>query len=120
MPIPEWPSTLPQELLISGHKETAAANTLRTPMDVGPAKVRRRSTAAVMPLEGQIKITKSQLETFKAFFHDDLLDGSLRFSWVLPSDGVTAVEMRFTDPPEWSAAQEPDYFLLSMKLEVLP
>ncbi|QLH37711.1 MAG: hypothetical protein HWD60_00095 [Defluviicoccus sp.] len=40
-----WPSSLPQKPLVDGFSETAPNLVVRSPMDVGPAKVRRRATA---------------------------------------------------------------------------
>jgi hypothetical protein len=119
MSIPDWPATLPQNILIPGYGESLPDTNVKASMDVGPAKVRRRATAAVRPVSGQLVLTLAQLGDFKDFYNDDLLNGSLRFAWVDPYDGTTAVEMRFTEVPSWSA-QDPDNFVVNVKLEILP
>lgn len=119
MSVPVWPVTLPQILLVSGYQEGARDNNLRSAMDSGPAKVRRRATAAVRPVKGKLVMTAAQLEIFKSFYADDLLDGSLRFSWTEPTDSGTAAEMRFKEAPAWSAV-DPGVYEVNMSLEILP
>jgi hypothetical protein len=114
-----WPATLPQILLIEGYEEKLPDVNLRSAMEVGPAKVRRRVTAAVRPVTGQLIMTLAQIETFKGFYNDDLLGGSLRFGWFDPYDETTMVEMRFTEVPALSPV-DPGLYKVSMKLEILP
>lgn len=117
MSIPSWPATMPQELLMSGYSESPPNVALRTSMDIGPAKLRRRSTSAVRPITGEQIITTSQLADFKLFYNTDLLGGTLRFSWTDPVTEVAA-EMRFSEPPSW--APEEGFYRLRMSLEILP
>jgi hypothetical protein len=114
-----WPVTIPQDLLVDGYGEATPDVAIKSNMDVGPAKVRRRTTAAVRPITGKMVMTLTELGLFKSFYNTDLLGGSLRFDWTDPYDGSTAVEMRFTAPPSWSAI-DPDHFEVSMALEILP
>ena len=46
-----WPLDLPQKPLLQGFSETLPNLVTRSPMDIGPAKVRRRSTAGVTQLQ---------------------------------------------------------------------
>ena len=114
----EWPATLPQNLLIDGFSKSPANLMIRSQMDAGPAKVRRRFTAGVKPIQGEIKLTEAQLDTFKTFFNDTLIGGTLRFDWIDPDDGTTEVEMRFVEPPVWT--REGDLFVVEMSLEIMP
>ena len=41
----DWPATLPQEILAEGYEEGLPDVLVRTKMDAGPDKVRRRATA---------------------------------------------------------------------------
>lgn len=118
MSVPTWPITLPQDLLIAGYGESPGDNQLRSNMDVGPAKVRRRSTAAPRKVKGGVILTREQLVTFREFYDDILLSGTLRFSWHDPTKPESAVEMRFTEVPSWTA--ESGQFNLSLSLEILP
>lgn len=119
MSIPAWEATLPTRLVISGYGESPADNLLRTSMESGPAKQRRRSAAGVRPIDGKLILTATQLATFKTFYNTTLLSGSLRFSWVDPVDGTTAVEMRFTKVPSWSAISG-TLFDVALSLEIMP
>lgn len=84
MAIPVWPAALPQELITDGYGQQAPNTIIATQMDVGPGKRRRRTSAGVQPVRGQIVVTEEQLETLREFFHKDLGDGALRFAWVDP------------------------------------
>jgi|ADurb_Leu_02_Slu_FD_contig_41_16848_length_484_multi_1_in_0_out_0_1 hypothetical protein len=119
MAIPSWPNALPQNLLSEGYNESLRDNVLRSTPDAGPAKVRRRATAGVKPVSGRQALTTTELQALITFYETDLLDGSLRFSWTSPIDGTTAVEMRFTSPPSWSAI-EPGLWDVAIAVEVLP
>jgi hypothetical protein len=116
--IPQWPTTLPQLLEAAGYARSAADVTLRTAMDAGPAKVRRRFSAGPQPVSGRITLTDAQLATFHAWFRDSLLGGALRFSWTDP-DSQEPVEMRFTGPPTWTA-RDSNLYHLQLPLEILP
>ena len=115
--INDWPASLPQNILSQGYSEAFADNRIRTSMDIGPAKVRRRGTVAVIPIRGNIIVTAAQLETLETFYNDTLYNGALRFAWKNPRT-EEAVEMRFTDTPTWF--QEDAYYRVNLALEILP
>jgi hypothetical protein len=117
MTIPVWPSALPQNLQMNGYQEEAANLVITSQPDIGPAKIRRRSTAGVRPVKGNLTLTKTQLQTLLGFYNDDLLGGALRFSWEDPVH-ETSVEMRFVDPPGWTSRD--GYFDVDLSLEILP
>lgn len=79
-----WPSILPQYLQVSGYSEALANQLLRSEMDAGPAKARRRFTAATRPVTGDIVVTQEQLAFFRYWFANVIYGGSLRFGWVDP------------------------------------
>jgi len=118
MSIPDWHTDLPDYLLIEGYGETLPNNLIRSEMDTGPAKVRRRNTAGAYQVSGQQYLTAAQLSTLKTFYQSTLLDGSLRFAWTDPLDSETAVEMRFVEPPTWTKVE--GYILVTYTFEVLP
>lgn len=118
MPIPSWPADLPQNILAQGFKGGLPNNQIRTNMDVGPAQVRRRGTVATKPVTGNIIIDPDKLPVLEEFHKTTLLDGTLRFKWVKPEDGVTVVEMRFTDTPTWDWVD--GHYNVTLPLEILP
>ena len=118
MSIPAWPATLPTELLAQGYGEAPGDNRLRSPMEVGPPKVRRRATSSPRKISGNVLLTEDQLDDFKTFYDTTLLSGTLRFTWNDPTAPTIEVEMRFDEIPSW-VVQGVDYNV-SMTLEILP
>jgi hypothetical protein len=89
-------------------------------MDAGPAKVRRRSTAAPVPFKGRMRMTNAQLDAFKTFCAEDLLDCTLRYNFTDPDDRTTAIEVRMVKPlPSWSPVGADDW-MVDISLEILP
>jgi len=119
MSIPAWDNSLPQYLVAKGYGQSPPAVTIKSEMDAGPAKVRRRFTAGVSPVSGTMIMTAAQLATFDTFFNTTLLGGSLRFSWTKPPVHSAACEMRFTEVPNWTSLGG-DNYEVSLSLEVLP
>src|ERR1700735_4998507 len=81
MPTPTWPTTLPQYLLKRGYQTSMPNVLLRTQMDAGPPKVRRRFSAAITPVKGKEVMSGDQLEDLRNFFLNDLMGGALVFQW---------------------------------------
>jgi len=112
-----WPVSLPQAPLI-GHVERAPDLVVRTTMDAGPDKVRRRFTAGVRPLTMTMIVDESQFSTLDDFFVTTLAGGVLSFDLTVPSTGLTE-RMRFVGPPEYVLAT-PTKWRVRLDLEVLP
>jgi hypothetical protein len=119
MSVPAWDSDLPQELFVNGYSQSPPNVTIKSEMDAGPAKVRRRFTAGVEPVSGTMIMDATELAALDTFYNTTLLGGSLRFSWTKPPAHSVACEMRFTEPPTWTAI-EPGMYQVSMSFEVLP
>lgn len=115
--MPAWPASLPQAPLL-GHSEAAPDVLLRTNMDAGPAKVRRRFTAGVRAVIVPLLLDDAQVTTLDEFFTTTLAGGALRFDHVLPRTGAV-VQYRFTAPPEYELIA-PSKWRATLKLEVLP
>jgi hypothetical protein len=119
----EWPATLPQYLPVSGYQEQPPDTTLRTSMDAGPAKLRRRYTANVRNITATLMLSEAQLRTLDAFYVTDTRGGSLPFDWVHPRYAGESpsypVTMRFIKQPSY-AAVEPDYYSAQLELEIMP
>jgi hypothetical protein len=112
-----WPVTLPQSILADGYSETLPDTVIRTSMDVGPAKVRRRISNNSFPIVGTLVISRTQVGYLKTFYNTTLLGGSLAFDWADPTTRAT-VSMRFTGPPKISSVS--GWYKVDMALEVLP
>lgn len=118
MIIPIWPTTLPQAFAAASYKESPANLLVSSQTDIGPAKIRRRSSSGPRPVSGSMTMTREQLISLRAFYTDDLVDGSLRFSWRDPLEADAPAEYRFVDPPEWSA--DAGLYTVTLSLEILP
>ena len=117
--MPSWPVDLPPLVTTAGFLETYPWGNLRTEMDAGPAKVRRRTTAAARPIACQIKCTGDQLTDLENFIHADLADGVLPFTWVHPRTQLAAT-FRFREPPSWVPSSGGQTWTVTLPLEVLP
>lgn len=114
-----WPASLPQNVEISGYKEQPGAVVIRTQMDAGPAKQRRRSTARAKPITIQLQLDATQRAAFIAFHENDIADGALSFTWVHPVTRAAAT-VRIVEGKYDLSALSGTRFLLSMTIEVLP
>lgn len=77
-----WPATLPKHPNANGYTETGGPNVLRTGMDNGPAKQRRRGTKP-QTVQCTYQMTVTQLATFETFVATTLR-GTARFGWWHP------------------------------------
>jgi hypothetical protein len=115
-----WPTTLPQTVE-RGFTESIGLNVLRTPMDAGPAKMRRRSVRPET-LSVQFLFTTAQVAILETFIIDTL-QGVYRFGFRHPRKGTT-VETRIvptSDGQYFTAAyRAPGYWGISLQLEILP
>ncbi len=112
-----WPSGLPQRPLAEGFTESAVPSVVRTDMDVGPAKMRRRYTAEVRVYSMGLLLTTAQVATLETFYYTTL--GCVdEFDWVDHRTGST-VSYRFRSPPQYGEAG-PGYWRTVLDLEVLP
>lgn len=121
--MPTWPVTLPQNLLLPLTAKPKPAK-IRSDMETGPAKQRPRFTAAIEELESSLLMTQAQYEIFKAFFADDLGQGSLDFDWIDPQTGDAAT---LSFPAQYEASLVVPHsditeriWRVTMKLEIKP
>lgn len=95
-----WPTYLPAPLQ-SGYEINTDDPNLRTQMDAGPDRVRRRFTAIPSRVPVRWRFTESELALFEAWHKYEALDGSAWFTVNLANGlGIQAMEARFTKPPK--------------------
>jgi len=111
-----WPDSLPPTLLLAGLSIRPQDNVIRTAMDAGPKKARRRYTARTVTYAGKQVFDAVKMEVFEQFYHTVLADGVLRFNFTDPVTLETA-EFRFTGP--YSAAALDGLWEVAMPLERL-
>lgn len=115
-----WPGTLPQNPQDS-YSETGGVLLLNTPMDAGPAKLRKRGNKpSVMSVN--FNMTTAQVNTFELFVKDTL-KGTARFGFTHPRTG-SVVEVRIVPQGNGELYNigyiNNVYWSVSFQLEVLP
>ena len=90
-----YPSVLPG-FRLSGFALEPLETTVRTEMETGPARARRRTATRVTEIPVQARYTESERRIFDAWFEHKLNSGVAWFNVVLPfGDGLETVEARF-------------------------
>lgn len=118
-----WPASLPQSLLYD-LTEKRQAGKVRSQMDTGPAKQRKRFTAVTKEYDGALVLTQAQVATFKTFYETTLGEGAVSFTWIDPFLDTSA-SLRFRDEPEITLIRPSDtlgdrLYRVTMPLEMLP
>lgn len=115
-----WPPTLPQSPQ-KGFTETGGVLVLRTPMDAGPAKQRRRGKKP-QELSLTFIMTTAQTQTLETFVKDTLR-GTARFGFKHPRLN-TIVETRIVPQGAGDLYSfsylAPGFWSVSLELEILP
>lgn len=117
-----YPSTLPDwQLPVSWQAQNG---TVRTSMDTGPDKVRRRFSAVNIPFSAEMEIDGSQRATLETFFHDTLKEGTEEFDRTDPRTDTTE-SFRFLSPPQFrqkagASSTSERIYQVTMNLEKLP
>lgn len=117
-----WPLSLPVAPLVSGYQEALPDNTIRTNMDKGPAKVRRKGAALPVVFKVKMTLTQSQRAELRTFLNSTTAQGALRFEWTHPDTGAT-IECRFVPSRGGMimfSAPRGEYQDASFSLEAMP
>lgn len=112
-----WPEDLPQSPLSDGFQETLPDNTLRSKMEQGPAKLRRRGTDASGKITMLFLLSAAQCTSLDIFYQNTLSGGSLRFCFKHPRRQHN-VMCRMMQPPEYIALNG-GYYRAKIVMEVL-
>lgn len=112
-----WPSTVPQYMLVGSYSEEAPNNLISSSVSVGPAKVRRRTTAGVGKISGSFMMTSAELALFETFVSSTIQDGALPFTFPNQRGGATKLVRLI---PSYSIAPFGLNWSVSVELEVLP
>lgn len=115
-----WPSTLPQKPK-TDYSETNGVIILRTAMDAGPAKMRRRGKRTDT-MQVSYDLSTAQVAILDTFVKDSLM-GTIRFGFPHPRLG-TVVEVRIV-PQQDGALYSlgyilPERYSVTLQLEILP
>lgn len=114
-----WPISLPQQV-DRGFTETIGVNILRTPMDAGPAKQRRRTIRPEI-LNVSFLMTTEQVATLEDFVLNTL-QGVFRFSFIHPRKQVQ-VETRIVPTGDGQffsiGYKAPGFWTVALQLEII-
>ena len=90
MALAAFPSWINQGVLQSGYGETPETNVALFKPEVGPPKLRRRTSLSQDILSCKMWLSSSDWEDFLSFYRFELLDGTQQFTWNHPRAGTTA------------------------------
>jgi hypothetical protein len=116
--MPAWPATLPSSPLSDGFRETLPDTVIRTQMDQGPAKLRRRTGAGTAQMSLAYLMDRAQVEALTDFFNEEVAGGAYAFTFAHPVTGA-GLSCRFRQPPQY-APLNGEWFRVSLELEALP
>ena len=109
-----WPSSLPQVIRLEGLSAQRKSNVIRTQMDTGPQKVRRRYTAITKEFTGSVVLTENQRELLEDWYQNIIGDGALRFVMKDPQT-LQPAEFRFLE--DYDEGSNDGLWIITMKLE---
>lgn len=104
-----WPSSI--EINRTNYDETPPDRVIRTQMEAGFDKIRRRTTNAPRMVNLNLFLTDAEVATLDAFY---LANDALRFDFTDPRTD-TAVKARFKSPPKYKL--EETMWRVSVELE---
>ena len=113
-----WPASLQQVLNEQGFTYEIGDTAIRSEMETGMPKVRRRFTKPINKLSCSILLNISQYSTFSVFFNTTLNGGVNTFNFNNPLSASTS-EFRFITPPQISPLGG-QVFQVSMQWEEIP
>lgn len=113
MAIETWPVSLQQLLNEDSFNVEIGETVIRSEMDVGPEKVRRRSTRPIDTYTCSIDIYQTDVNTFKQFFNTTLNGGVNSFYFNDPLTGTTEV-FKFSKSPTFSPLGTAGWYRISM------
>lgn len=106
--------------MMSSYSIKPMNNVLRTEMEAGPARTRRRYISVPVEVKASWRLTLSQLQTFQAFFKNDIFDGAAWFNIkVVDGRGEATYKARFKEPYEASTEAREHLWSVSATLEVM-
>lgn len=120
MTTPTWPeSTLPLIDINKFAYKSAENNMVRTDMEAGPARQRRRFTTGPKMSEVTWLFTAAQLALFETFFDTTLSGGSAWFTMKVPIGGVNSLRtVRFTEGYSAATTAREFMYQVTSKIEI--
>jgi hypothetical protein len=118
-PTVSFPTTLPN-VKMSSYSFAPVNSNIRTEMDSGMAKVRRRFLAAPTDFNVTWELSMAELGIFEKFYQNDVLSGSVWFNISLVNGvGQTVYAARFKEPYKVSTTNREYLWAVTATLETL-
>lgn len=112
-----WPASITADCWRQeDYTQTPPDVTLRTEMDAGPAKARRRFTATTAPLTGSLTLTSAQMADLLTFYAQ--VGGFTSFDSADPYTGAYQ-KQRFVKPPSFKQLGGGNWQVM-LNLEIMP
>jgi len=84
MAVYRWPTSLPQKPLVDGYSREVPNNVIRSSMDTGSDKVRKRGNGKPQVVKATYAMTAAQRDTLETFIRDSIAYGAICFNWPHP------------------------------------
>ena len=114
-----WPATLPTPL-VDGYELSPSDQTIRTDMEIGSARQRRRTVARNDHVSVAWVFDETQMTSFRAWFDDAVAGVAGGAAWFTTQlrigSGLESREARFIGP--WSGQYDGQHWRIAAKLEV--
>ena len=119
MTTPTFPTTLPKPSM-SQYSLTPVNNTIRTEMEAGPARTRRRYISVPTDVSVTWTLTRAELASFQTFYREAIYDGAGWFLMpVVMGDGEALRTARFKEPYRAETVANEHAWRVSATLEVM-
>ncbi len=109
-----WPSSLPQVMRLESLHAKKKSNVVRTKMDSGPQKARRRYTVSTKVFRGSVVLTEPQRKILEDWYVNTLGNGVLRFIMKDPQT-LQPSEFRFID--DYDEDSKDGLWIITMEME---
>lgn len=109
MAIINWPTNVPTLVNSDSFSVEMGDTTIRSEVDVGPQKVRRRSTRPVDTYTISMDLDRTEVLNLKTFFNTTTNGGVTAFYFEDPLTGIVEV-FKFAKPPSFSPIGSAGYY----------
>ena len=113
-----WPAWIKQAALQNGYGEEPEVNVASFQPEVGPAKLRRRTSMPNETMTFSYQYDASDWEDLKNFYKGTLSDGTQPFTMTHPRTGTVATWV-FTAAPKVTQTLGPLFFTIQFALRLL-
>ena len=123
MAVYRWPTSLPQKPLVDGYKRVVPNNLIRSSMDTGSDKVRKRGRFKPQVVSCSYVLTAAQRDTLEAFVHDSLAEGAICFNWPHPElDRLVRARIKAAQEGilDFSPYKDTAWWAVSLNIEIWP